>query len=61
MTLYATVLITNGINFNERTHKVKLKLIIQKFLVCVFNKSAEDEQYKISRLFLQDTLYFPAL
>lgn len=40
---------------------MKLKLIMQKFLACVFNKSVEDEQHKISRLFLQDKLYFLAM
>lgn len=61
MILYAKVLITNGINFKKQTHKVKLKLIMQKFLVCVFNRSAEDEQHKINTLFLQDKLYFLAM
>lgn len=39
---------------------MKLKLIMQ-FLVCVFNKSVEDEQHKTSRLFLQGKLYFLAM
>lgn len=40
---------------------MKLKFIMQKFLVRVFNKSVEDEQHKITRLFLQDKLYFLAM
>ena len=61
MTLCAAALIADGINFKNSAHKMKLKLIVQKFLACVFNKSAEDEQHKISRLFLQDKLYFLAV